>query len=461
MNPTAELFQNVAETKAFDLKHRQTINHNIGKYNVAVELGLTQYADYELARSRGSYIKTQSIENLDKYLLQFEENFKRNGGKVIWAETKEEALGEILAIFEKKRARLVVKSKSMVTEEIHLNEYLEGHGIEPVETDLGEYICQISGQKPYHIVTPVMHMSKEDISELFVEKLKTAKTNDPQELTLIARQILREKYTEAQIGITGGNFLIADVGGIAITENEGNARLSVSFPKTHIAIVGIEKVIPSIHDLDLLWPLLATSGTGQQVTAYSSIVTGPRQAHETDGPEDMYVILLDNGRTNLLAEPDKRQALNCIRCGACLNTCPVYKNIGGHTYDSTYSGPIGSVITPHLEGMDKFKHLSHASSLCGACTSVCPVRIDLHNLLLLNRKQSVDEGFNDKIEKIGFDLWVKAMKNRRLLNLAGGWMKNAGFRFLFKDTWGRRRETPILPPRSFNQLWKEKQNGKS
>ena len=461
MNPIAETFQQTSEKKAFDLKHRQTINYNMGKYNNAVQVGLTQYSDHELARSRAAHIKTHTIENLDKYLLQWEENFKKRGGKVIWAEDKDEALREILAIFEKKRAKLVVKSKSMVTEEIHLNEFLEGHGIEPVETDLGEYICQLSGQKPYHIVTPVMHMSRYDISDVFVEKLKIAKTDDPQELTLVARRILREKYTEAQVGITGANFLVADVGGIALTENEGNARLSVGFPKTHIAIVGIEKMIPSIHDLDLFWPLLATSGTGQQVTAYSTVVTGPRQMDETDGPEEMYVVLLDNGRTNLLAEPDKRQALNCIRCGACLNACPVYRNIGGHTYESTYSGPIGSVITPHLVGMPEFKHLSYASSLCGACSSVCPVRIDIHNLLLLNRKQSVDMGLNDKIEKTGFGFWEKAMKNRKLLNLAGGWAKNWVLRTFFKDTWGRRRETPVLPPRSFNQLWKEKRDNKS
>ncbi len=443
---TIQEFHTASEDKAFDLKHRQTINHNIGKYNVAVKNGMGQYMDHELARSRGSYLKTQAIENLDKYLLQFEENFKKRGGKVIWAETKEDALREILSIFEKKRAKSVVKSKSMATEEIHLNEYLEKHGVEAVETDLGEYICQLSGQRPYHIVTPVMHMSKEDISELFFQKLKTARTNDPQELTMIARKMLREKYTTADVGITGANFLVADIGGIAITENEGNSRLSVGFPRTHIAIVGIEKVIPSLQDLDLFWPLLATSGTGQQVTVYSTVVTGPRQPDEVDGPEEMYVVLLDNGRTNLLKEPDKRQALNCIRCGACLNACPVYRNIGGHTYESTYSGPIGSVISPHLMGMKEFKHLSYASSLCGACTSVCPVRIDLHNLLLLNRQQSVKEGLHDKREELGFKAWEKGMKNRKLMNMVGAGLKNWALKTFFKDTWGRRRITPALPP---------------
>jgi L-lactate dehydrogenase complex protein LldF len=430
----------------------------MAKYNAAVKLGLGQYTDHELARSRASYIKTQAVENLDKYLLQFEENFTRRGGKVIWAETKEEAIKEILAIFERKKARMVVKAKSMTTEEIHLNEHLQQNGIEAVETDLGEYIVQLAGQRPYHIVTPAMHLSKKDISEIFFNKLKTAHTDDAQELTMIARRLLREKYTQAEIGITGGNFIVADVGGIAITENEGNARLTVTFPQTHIAIVGIEKVIPSLQDLDLFWPLLATSGTGQQVTNYSTVITGPRQQGETDGPEEMYVILLDNGRTKLLNEPDKRQALNCIRCGACLNACPVYKNIGGHTYDTTYSGPIGSVITPHLVDMKDYKHLSYASSLCGACSSVCPVRIDIHNLLLLNRRQSVTEGLNDKSEAVGFKMWVRGMKSRRLMNLAGAGFKNMALKVLFKDTWGRRRVTPVLPPRSFNQLWKEKRN---
>jgi L-lactate dehydrogenase complex protein LldF len=301
-----------------------------------------------------------------------------------------------------------------------------------------------------------MHMSVKDISRLFTEKLKTPYTEDPQELTSICRNILREKYVTADIGITGGNFLIADIGGIAVTENEGNARLSTSFPKVHIALVGIEKMIPSMEDLSLFWPMLAHSGTGQKVTAYNTIFTGPKQAGEIDGPEEMYVVLLDNGRTHLLADVEKRQALNCIRCGACLNVCPVYKNIGGHTYNSTYSGPIGSVITPHYEGMEKFKHLSYASSLCGACTSVCPVKIDLHNLLLLNRNQSVKEGLSTKTEKFGFKVWKKMMMKRSRMNIGGSGVKNFLLKILFKESWGKHRKTPTLAPRSFNQLWSDK-----
>ena len=453
---TADKFLKTVASKAFDIPHRNTIKFNMSKYYAAVEKGKQMYVNHELARARASYIKTQAVENLDKYLIEFETNFTKNGGKVIWARDSQEALDEIWKIFEKKKARSVVKSKTMTTEEIGLNEFLEHKGIETVETDLGEYIVQLAGQKPYHIVTPAMHLSRFDIAKIFADKLHTDYTDDPQELTLIARRLLRDKYLQAEIGISGGNFLVADVGGVAVTENEGNARMCTSFPKTHIAVVGIEKMLPSMADLDLFWPLLATSGTGQNVTVYNSIMTGPRKTDETDGPEEMYVILLDNGRSALLADPDKRQALNCIRCGACLNACPVYKNIGGHTYDTPYSGPIGSVITPHFRGMEEFKHLSFASSLCGACTSVCPVKIDLHNLLLLNRKESFDKKLVNQADKIAFQMWKKGMSSRSTMNFMGATMKNLSLNTFFKSAWGSRRTMPKVAPKSFNELWKMK-----
>ncbi|CAF1436145.1 unnamed protein product [Adineta steineri] len=297
-------------------------------------------------------------------LQQFENNISARGAKVIWAETAEDALNEIGKICKEKNCKTLVKSKSMVTEEIHLNKYLQQQGIESIETDLGEYIQQLDDEPPYHIVTPAMHKSKEDIAKLFVEKLGTPAGLSPQQLTLVAREKLRKKYVEAEVGITGANFLIADTGSISVTENEGNGRLSSAFPKTHIVIAGIEKMIPSLKDLSLFLPLLATFGTGQQLTVYNTIISGPKQTNEVDGPEEMYVILLDNGRTTLLENPKTREALYCIRCGACLNACPVYKNIGGHSYETTYSGPIGSVITPHLKNLKEYKHLSYASSLC-------------------------------------------------------------------------------------------------
>jgi len=454
MLETSEIFTQEAEIKTFDAKHRKTIAKNMGKYRSSVASGMTQYQNHELARSRASFLKSTTILNLDKMLVDWEQKFTARGGKVIWAQNAEEALQAIGKIMNSAEARLVVKSKSMTSEEIHLNDYLESLGIEPFETDLGEYIVQLAGQRPYHIVTPAMHMSKEDVSELFHKHLGTELTNNPEELTMIARRLMRDKYTEAEVGITGGNFLVSDIGGVAVTENEGNARLTVAFPKVHIALVGIEKMIPSILDLDLFWPLLATSGTGQHLTVYNTILTGPRQEGEVDGPEEMYVVLLDNGRSRLLADKEKRQGLNCIRCGACLNACPVYKNIGGHTYDTTYSGPIGSIISPQFLGLEKFKHLSYASTLCGGCSSVCPVRIDIHNILLLNRKQSVDENLNNKWEKLGFQLWKRAMLSRKLMNLGGSSIKQWAVSVMFKNSWSKRRQEPILAPKSFSELWK-------
>jgi L-lactate dehydrogenase complex protein LldF len=444
------------DKKAFDLDHRKIINHNIGKYNVAVERGLSKFENLENSKKKAHVIKWRVMENLDKFLPEFEANFQRNGGKVIWANNAEEAQKEILNIIQKKGGKTVIKSKSMTTEEIHINEFLEKNGITSVESDLGEYIVQLLGQAPYHIVTPAMHLSKEDIAKLFHEHFGTALDATPEQLTQKARELLREQYLTADIGISGGNFLIADTGSIALTENEGNARLCTTFPKTHIAVVGIEKIIPSMADLDLFWPLLASHGTGQNLTVYNTILSGPRKATETDGPEDMYVILLDNGRTNLLAQKEQRQGLYCIRCGACLNACPVYKNIGGHTYNTTYSGPIGSIITPHLQGMKDFKHLSYASSLCGKCSEVCPVKIDIHKMLLLNRKDAVVEHDNSKMEDFGWKIWKKGMLKRSWMDMFGGKFKNFMMKMLFKKVSGKYRNMPEVAPKSFSQQYKER-----
>ena len=450
----ADQFLLDSETKAFDREHRRKIRFNIGKYDAAVTVGLQHYADHELARDRGAFIKAQTLEKLDEYLLQFEAAFTARGGRVVWARDAAEALAEIGRLAARHQARTVVKAKSMTTEEIHVNKYLTDKGIESVETDLGEYIVQLNGERPYHIVTPAMHLSKADINDIFVKHLGTASTDDAQQLVLTARHLLRHKYTAAEVGVTGGNFLIADAGAVAVTENEGNARLSATFPKLHIAVVGIEKVIARLTDLDLFWPLLSTSGTGQQVTVYNTVYFGPRQPGEVDGPEEMVVILLDNGRTNLLAQPDKRAALRCIRCGACLNVCPVYKNIGGHTYETTYSGPIGSVISPHLSGLAEHQHLSYASSLCGACTSVCPVRIPLHSLLLLNRQQSVREGHAPFEERAAIGLWKWSMQHRWALDVLPATIKDWSLgRLLGQVGWSKRRESLHIAGQSFRELW--------
>ena len=441
--------------KTADREHRRKINFNIGRYNAVVPKGKEQFSNVNLAREKAKNIKWKAIENLDKMLESFEAKITKSGAKVIWVEDAKQAVEEIGKICAEKNCKTLVKSKSMVTEEIHLNKFLEEQGIESIETDLGEYIQQLDGEPPYHIVTPAMHKSKEDVAKLFAEKLGTDPTLTPEQLTLVAREVLRKKYTEAEVGITGANFIIADIGGIAITENEGNARLSCSMPKTHIVVAGIEKVIPSMNDLALFWPLLATYGTGQKITVYSTIITGPKQEKETDGPEEMYVILLDNGRTNILANEKSRESLYCIRCGACLNACPVYKNIGGHSYEATYSGPIGSVITPHLKGMKEWKHLSYASSLCGNCTEVCAVKINLHELLLENRHQAVDEGDASFAERTGWKLWKQAMLKRSLMNMGNRKIKNWVVNTLLKG-WKEHRSEMEFPKRSFNQMWQEK-----
>jgi L-lactate dehydrogenase complex protein LldF len=453
MSESASTFIAKSTVKSADLDHRRKINFNIGRYNSAVPAGKQQFADINAARERAKNVKWRAIETLDTQLENFETAFTKRGGKVIWAENAQQALQEIKKICEAKNCRTIVKSKSMVTEELKLNDFLLAQGIESIETDLGEYIQQLDGEPPYHIVTPAMHKSKEDVAKLFYEKLHTAPGLSPEALTLVAREKMRTKYTEAEIGITGANFLIADIGGIAITENEGNARLSCAFPKTHIAVVGIEKIIPSVTDLGLFWPLLSTFGTGQKITVYNTIVTGARQPGETDGPEEMYVILLNNGRTNILANPKTRESLYCIRCGACLNACPVYKNIGGHTYGTTYSGPIGAVITPHLKEINEWKHLSYASSLCGNCTEVCAVKINLHELLLENRHEAVETGSAAWTEKIAWKAWKKASLNRNLMNKGNRTIKNWAVNKLFKG-WTAHRADLDFPEKTFNEMWK-------
>jgi L-lactate dehydrogenase complex protein LldF len=454
MTETASTFIARSTVKAEDMDHRRKINFNIGRYNAVVPQGKQQFSELNLARERAKNIKWRALETLDKQLEEFEAIFTKRGGKVIWAEDAGSALQEILAICRERNCRTIVKSKSMVTEELRLNHFLEEQGIASVETDLGEYIQQLDGEPPYHIVTPAMHKSKEDVAKLFYEKLHTKPGLTPEQLTLVAREKLREKYVQAEIGITGANFIISDTGGIAVTENEGNARLSCAFPKTHIVIVGIEKVIPTLTDLALFWPLLSTYGTGQRVTVYNTIVTGPRQAGEMDGPEEMIVILLDNGRTNILAGEKTRESLYCIRCGACLNACPIYKNIGGHSYGTTYSGPIGSVITPHLKDMEQWKHLSYASSLCGNCTEVCAVKINLHELLLENRYEAVEEGYASWSEKLAWKAWKKASLNRGWMNMGNQKMKNWVVNRAFK-AWTAHRDKLDFSPKTFNERWKD------
>ncbi len=346
--------------------------------------------DWEGLREKARLIKEETLLHLDEYLSRFVENAENAGAKFHWARDGKEACQIVLGLVKERNATMVVKSKSMATEEIHLNDALEAAGIEPIETDLGEWIIQLAGETPSHIVVPAIHKTKVQIADLFVEKVGIEKTDDVDVLTKTARRILRKRFAEAKVGISGVNFGVAETGTIVILENEGNIRLTTSLPKTHIAVMGIEKIVPKFTDLDVFLKLLPRSGTGQRLTAYQSLITGVKKNVDSEGPEEVHIVLMDNGRSRMLSHPVTRQSLACIRCGACLNACPVYQQVGGHAYGSVYPGPIGAVITPQLIGISKAKQLPYASSLCGACKEVCPVKIDIPELLLHLRAEITD-----------------------------------------------------------------------
>ena len=409
------------------------------------------FRDYGKARAAARDIKWEALLGLAGHLEQFVAKLEARGGKVCWATNAEEARDYILGVCQRRQARLIVKSKCMTTEEIHLNEALAAKGYETVETDLGEYIVQLREEAPFHFVFPAMHLKRDEISRIFESKLGTPPSDSPEELTMIARRALRLKYLQADIGISGANFLIAETGQISVTENEGNARLTMAFPKVHIALVGIEKVLPKLSDLALFLPLLATAGTGQALTCYNTLVGGPRQPDEPDGPEEFHVVLLDNHRTHLLADPVARDALRCIRCGACLNVCPIFKNIGGHSYGTTYQGPIGAVITPHLRGLRTWRHLSYASSLCGACTETCPVGIDLHHLLLRNRRQAMAAA-PKRLEQAAWRGFSWLMRRPRWYRFVDGLAPTG----LHLSSWTSSRDAPAAPTQSFKTWWKER-----
>jgi L-lactate dehydrogenase complex protein LldF len=466
MSTAAAEFLRRASEKAPDLEHRQKIRRAIDSYDTGVAAGRHRFADWEGARERCQAIKREAISNLDQYLLQFEQGIRSRGGQVFWAANSEEARQYVVSLALSRGVKRVVKSKSMVTEEIFLNPALEAKGIEVWETDLGEYIVQLRNEPPYHIVTPAMHLTRYEIADLFHDKLGSkVPGEDAPGLVAVARRELRRAFFSADMGISGANFLVADAGMIAISTNEGNGRLCTSLPRIHVAMVGIEKVIPRLRDLAVLWPTLATAGTGQPITTYSTLIGGPRQPGEIDGPEEFHVVLLDNGRSELLADPEQREVLHCIRCGACLNACPVFRNIGGHSYGTTYQGPIGSVLTPHLRGLPEFHHLSYASSLCGACSEVCPVKIDLAHHLLHNRRNAVATRTRPWFERVGMRLWRWIMTSVRRFRLVAALARVAlrivrtlGFEGTALDparAWTQNHASLPAPAKSFRQIWKE------
>jgi L-lactate dehydrogenase complex protein LldF len=454
-------------------KLQKALRYTTDRFRERRKSAVAAMDNWEDLRSLAREIKEETISNLDNYLELLEQNVVKAGGTVHWAEDADEATKIILEIALKGGVKSVVKSKSMATEEIELNHSLDQAGIEAVETDLGEYIIQLAKETPSHIIAPAIHKSKDDISELFSEKLNIPYYTEPQDLTKIARETLREKFLKADMGVSGANFAVAETGTIVIVENEGNARLTTTLPRVHVALMGIEKVIPRFDDLAVFLSILARSATGQKMSSYVSLVTGPKRKGEKDGPEEFHLVLLDNGRANILASDETRESLYCIRCGACLNICPVYRKVGGHSYGWVYSGPIGAIISPQLLGFEKAPDLPFASSLCGACKEVCPLKIDIPKVLLELRKRVIEEKDRANrvgagtLEKLGIKIWRLAMEHPRvyssLLTLAyySQWLWARGHGderetrpFIFSH-WTKSREFPIIAKKPFRKRWRE------
>jgi len=463
MPSNAKKFKQDAKRVAADLRHRQIIRTALSNYEVARDKRKATFLDWQTARLAAAETKWEAVNALDRNLAAFADKLAARGTKVHWAGTDKQARDIILGIVRENGAHSIVKSKSMTSEEIHLNEALERAGHEVVESDLGEFIVQLRNEPPYHIVFPSMHLTRGEIRDLFQSKLGDVPSDNPEDLTMVARRVLRKKYLAADVGITGANFAIAETGMISITENEGNARLTAALPKIMITLLGIEKVLPRLEDLALFLPMLATAGAGQMMSGYNTMYGGPRQEGESDGPQEFHVVLLDNHRTELLADAEQRDALHCIRCGACLNVCPIYRNVGGHTYGTTYSGPIGSVITPHLRGLQNWKHLSIASSLCCACTAACPVKVNLDHHLLQNRRNAAQQrpAF---FEQLAYDLfasvanhpmlWSLGLKIGRLCEPLHGLIK--GSVLDPARAWTKTRDLAPMPKQSFRDWWRKR-----
>lgn len=456
----AQSFAESAEAYCHDLDHRARIQKALAGYEIKRDECKGRFLDWENARVAAAAIKRDVVNHLDTYLAQFAQNAEARGAKVHWARDAAEGREIIAQIARDNRVHRIIKSKSMTSEEIHLNEHLGALGFDVFESDLGEFIVQLRHEPPYHLVFPSMHLTRHQISETFTQELGAERVTEPEELTMIARRLMRQKFCAADMGISGVNFGIVETGMITITENEGNARLTTSLPRVHVALMGIEKLLPRLEDLALFLPLLATAGAGQQITGYNSMIGGPRQPGEPDGPEQMHIVLLDNGRTAMLADAEQRDALQCIRCGACLNVCPIFRNVGGHTYGTVYGGPIGSVITPHLRGLQEWKHLSFASSLCGACTAACPVKIDLAHHLLRNRRDAVREQ-PSKSESLLWRLFAFAMRRPRLYRLTAKIARLfqplqqsvKGTAFDPLRAWTENREAPKVAAETFTDWW--------
>ncbi|MZQ85058.1 iron-sulfur cluster-binding protein [Paenibacillus sp. 5J-6] len=425
-----------------------------------------EHGNWEEWRERGREIRLHTIAHLDYYLGKFVENARAQGVHVHFAADAADAVRLTMQIAEHKKAKSAVKSKSMVSEELHINRALEQIGVEAIETDLGEYIIQLAGETPSHIIIPAIHKNRYQIADLLSEDAGEKLEPDTGILAGYVRRKLREKFLEADIGMTGCNFAIAETGSMVLFENEGNARMVSTIPKTQITYMGMERIIPTLDDLEVMATLLPRSATGQKLTVYMSVISGPQRQQDGDGPEEMHIIILDNGRSLQLGDPQFQELLNCIRCGACLNACPVYRHIGGHAYGGVYSGPIGAVLTPALnKNVDQWDDIANASSLCGACYEACPVKIPLHDMLVYLRQRKVERGSTDFAEKMGmkgFNFLMSDAKRVKALIKLG----RIGQKLLVRDGhikarigplkgWNSYRYAPSMAKKTFRESWKD------
>jgi L-lactate dehydrogenase complex protein LldF len=425
--------------------------------------GFAALADSDQLRDHAKRIKEYTLAHLDRYLEQLEASVRARGGQVHWADTAEDARRIVTEIASKSGCTRAVKSKSMTTEEVHLNHALESKGVEVVETDFGEFIIQLAGERPSHLVAPAVHHTRESIAGILSKHTGEKLPDEPGPLAKVGRRLLRDKFHRADLGITGANFAIAETGSIVLVTNEGNGRLTTTCPRVHVALVGIEKVLPRLIDLPVFLKLLARAATGQTLSVYTTVISGPRRPGELDGPEEFHLVLLDNGRSRILASPF-RESLQCIRCGACLNACPVYRRIGGHAYGGVYSGPIGSILTPLYDSVQENPHLPHASSLCGACQAACPVRINIpHMLIGLRELQHHEPKKGGFLERLAYRLAREVFRRPWLYRLVlrigrfvlrlrahDGWLRKmpgAG------SAWTEMRDFPAPAPRSFRERW--------
>src|ERR1043165_1735196 len=449
---SSETFRENAKAALADTQLRGALKNATSLFGERRNAAAASLPNWQVLRTQARAIKDEALSQLDRYLDEFVRNAESRGAKIHSAHDATEANKIICKLAADARARVIVKSKSMTTEETHLNDALEAAGMQVVETDLGEYIIQLADEPPSHIIAPAIHKTRGQIAELFTAELGMPPTDDIVQLTSTARTTLRNCFATADLGISGVNFAIAETGTIVIIENEGNIRLTTSLPRVHVAVMGIEKVIPRFADLDVFLKLLPRSGTGQQLTTYQSFITGTKRRATDEGPDELHIVLLDNGRSRMLAHPVTRQSLACIRCGACLNACPVYQQVGGHAYGSVYPGPIGAVITPQLMGIEKSAQLPYASSLCGACREVCPVKIDIPRLLLHLRAE-ISPRKGSVAERLAFKVWARVMTSSllyKLSSVAGRILQRV---MPISRAWTNGRDLRPIESKSFHDLW--------